>query len=215
MSVATCALHPDQPSVAACERCGTFSCNTCLRFIGTDRVCTACARRAVDALPALNGRAQAAKISLGLIAIVGTLFRVASYAKATTAITVIVLPYLGCSLFVVITFLMWFHRAVRWGHALGAPISDTPGFAVGSFFIPILNLFTPYNIARGLSSTAPVTGWQACWLASSIPTYLALIPGLTGFALIGIAMSAVGALFAIKVVTDITARLTSPGATFE
>jgi len=45
-------------------------------------------------------------------------------------------------------FLMWFHRAHRNLSALGAKeLQHTPGWAVGGFFVPILNLIRPYQVA--------------------------------------------------------------------
>jgi hypothetical protein len=46
-----------------------------------------------------------------------------------------------------IVFLMWTHRAHRNLPALGAErLKFSPGWAVGYFFIPILNLFRPYQV---------------------------------------------------------------------
>ncbi len=48
-----------------------------------------------------------------------------------------------------IPFLMWFHRAHRNLPALGnRRLEYTPGWAVGAWFVPILNLFRPYQIMR-------------------------------------------------------------------
>jgi hypothetical protein len=50
---------------------------------------------------------------------------------------------------VTITSLMWFYRAYWNLPALGArSLNYSPGWAVGYFFIPILNLFRPYQVAR-------------------------------------------------------------------
>jgi len=87
----------------------------------------------------------------------------------------------------VVAFLVWLHRVVKNLPALGNPksrIEYTPGWAVGSFFIPFANLFMPYRAVReawdksnplvrtaeGLTF-APLTpsrllaGWWACWIA--------------------------------------------------
>jgi hypothetical protein len=48
-----------------------------------------------------------------------------------------------------IAFLMWIHRAHRNLPSLGArDLRFTPGWAVGWFFIPIMNLFRPYQVMR-------------------------------------------------------------------
>jgi hypothetical protein len=44
----------------------------------------------------------------------------------------------------IIAFCFWVHRVVSNVHAFGLP-GESPGMAVGSFFIPILNLWRPYK----------------------------------------------------------------------
>lgn len=44
-----------------------------------------------------------------------------------------------------IVFLVWYHRAYKNLGALGFKPKTTPGWAVGDFFIPFLNLFEPYR----------------------------------------------------------------------
>lgn len=54
----------------------------------------------------------------------------------------------------VVAFCMWIHRAYRNLPALGATgLSYSPRWAVGYFFIPILNLFRPYQASKEI--------WQA------------------------------------------------------
>lgn len=48
-----------------------------------------------------------------------------------------------------VCFLAWLHRAYGNLRSLGArQLDSSPGWAVVSFFIPILNLFRPYQIVR-------------------------------------------------------------------
>jgi hypothetical protein len=48
-----------------------------------------------------------------------------------------------------IGFLMWVHRAAKNLRALGATnLEFTPGWAVGYYFVPILNLFKPYQAMK-------------------------------------------------------------------
>ena len=66
-----------------------------------------------------------------------------------------------------IAFLMWVHRSHRNLSALGAQgLKFTPGWAVGWWFIPILNLFQPFRIIREIwrasdPSVAIGTAWRA------------------------------------------------------
>ena len=47
-----------------------------------------------------------------------------------------------------VVFLMWLHRAYKNLRAFGARTEETPGWAVGYWFIPILNLFRPYQTVK-------------------------------------------------------------------
>jgi Domain of unknown function (DUF4328) len=59
---------------------------------------------------------------------------------------VISLVQLALILVTAVTFMMWVYRAYSNLPALGATgLKTTPGMAVGVFFIPILNLFRPYQ----------------------------------------------------------------------
>jgi hypothetical protein len=58
---------------------------------------------------------------------------------------------LPLSMATAVAFLMWLYRANQNARALGSDTLEfTPGEAVGSFFIPFLNLFRPYQAVREL-----------------------------------------------------------------
>lgn len=87
----------------------------------------------------------------------------------------------------IVAFLLWLYRAHSNLRPLGAhQLESTPGWAVGSFFIPFLNLVRPYKAVRELwrwsqpmeigperityapSASAPLVGWWwGLWLASN------------------------------------------------
>jgi hypothetical protein len=84
------------------------------------------------------------------------------------------------NLFIVIIFAIWIVRANKNVRALGATdLRMTPGWAVGFFFIPIMNLWKPYQAMKDLweashyfSSNPTKTGsilpiWWALWLLSN------------------------------------------------
>lgn len=49
----------------------------------------------------------------------------------------------------VVTFLWWFHRAYKNLHVAGVPnLRFSPSWAIGGFFVPILNLYRPYHIMK-------------------------------------------------------------------
>jgi hypothetical protein len=89
-----------------------------------------------------------------------------------------------------VAFCVWLHRVSRTVPALGNPPSGveySPGWAVGSFFVPFVNLVVPYKAVREVwvksdpavrtaddlmfapPSSAPlVLGWWIVWLASNV-----------------------------------------------
>lgn len=62
-----------------------------------------------------------------------------------------------------IVFLCWTYRVCKNAHALNmAPMRYTPGWAVGWYFIPILNLWKPYQVIKDafLASCHPDSQYQ-------------------------------------------------------
>lgn len=92
----------------------------------------------------------------------------------------------------VVVFGMWIYRANNNVRALGArDLRYTPGWAVGWFFVPILNLWKPYQAMSDLwrasrrpadwmrTSAGPILGlWWALWLASNIAGNISFRAGL-------------------------------------
>lgn len=91
----------------------------------------------------------------------------------------------------VVIFCVWMYRAHKNLVALGNPrqhLEHPPGWAVGSFFVPIINLFVPYRAAReiwaksdpevttfdtpfaryALSAPSVLKLWWGFWVASNI-----------------------------------------------
>lgn len=58
--------------------------------------------------------------------------------------------YLIASLTSAVTFIMWFRRAYFNLHLKVSGLSHTEGWAAGSWFVPILSLFRPYQIMKEL-----------------------------------------------------------------
>jgi len=76
-----------------------------------------------------------------------------------------------------ITFLVWVYAAHANLHALGCPdIKFTPGWAVGWFFVPLLNLFKPYQVVSEIWR-----GSDPASLLKNIPSSTALIGWWWGF----------------------------------
>ena len=89
----------------------------------------------------------------------------------------------------VVVFIVWLHRSYKNVPAFGAQTEHTPGWAIGSWFVPFLNLVRPYQIvketwvksdpgvshASGYADAGPgaraatlVGVWWGCWLVSNV-----------------------------------------------
>lgn len=67
--------------------------------------------------------------------------------------------------------LIWQHRAASAGQALGLPAGQSPAWGVGSWFVPIVNLWIPYQAVRdclppGDPHRARVLQWWIAWLVT-------------------------------------------------
>lgn len=98
----------------------------------------------------------------------------------------------------VVVFLVWVYGAYKNLRALGANPDTSPGWAVGYFFIPIANLFRPFQVFQemwresdpeavavegvrpmhafvgGSSKSVLVIVWWGLWLLSNIVAWVAL-----------------------------------------
>ncbi len=54
----------------------------------------------------------------------------------------------------ILSFIAWFYRAYKNLHKIKSPLGYKPGWAIGVWFVPILNLFGPYNIMQELYDEA-------------------------------------------------------------
>ena len=90
----------------------------------------------------------------------------------------------GVNILMAILFLVWIHRANKNARVLGArDMEFTPGWSVGYFFVPIANLFKPYQAVKEIwkasnpegthdwreAPASPILGlWWASWLLRNI-----------------------------------------------
>jgi len=88
----------------------------------------------------------------------------------------------GLFLITCIPFGMWIYRAAKNVRALGATdLRSSPGWAVGSYFVPFVNLFVPFTAMREIwrasvdpgnwtaAPSTPLLGWWwFLWLAAAI-----------------------------------------------
>lgn len=178
-----CRLHPDRPALGTCERCGSFGCADCLVLTGQQRLCPDCRARATTELPPLVPRADLARLGLFATGAVGLLLSLLELAVGGQLETgnpdepsllvvlfgLVGLGYLAVFIGTIVVFLRWFHLVARYALARGVTLDATPGWAVGYWFVPIVNLFRPFQLARamlsGLGANAGLVGaWQATWI---------------------------------------------------
>jgi hypothetical protein len=118
-------------------------------------------------------------------------------------------------------FCMWLYRAHANLRALGVFGTRSSGWAVGSFFVPFVNLVVPYyvvkevmvgsddrTIGRGTHpgeppGRAPVVGWWwACYLVSGfLGVFESMVP-----AMIANVVRLAAALLLIKIIRDVATR---------
>ena len=133
-----------------------------------------------------------------------------------------------------VAFLMWFYRAHANLRPLGVPdLQYSPGWAVGWFFVPLLNVVKPYHVAkeiysaldshgnpRGLKARKANRGiwrlrvWWITWITANVLSFLAYrawqkaqgtmeLLGADWLALIAILLMALAAILAIAVIRAI------------
>ena len=182
--VPMCPRHLDRRAARTCTRCGQFVCSGCLP---DGEVCIDCKTTLLAGVPSSAGRARWATRFLVLnvaAEIVGILGAIASSGGSADDPSIVVslltavgglgvfFTYLGA----VITFCRWEHLAFRQANALGVNTGVTPGFAVGAWFIPFVNLWRPYKILRelvnglsgpGADRAANMGTWWALWVISN------------------------------------------------
>lgn len=81
----------------------------------------------------------------------------------------------------VVMISMWLYRAAKNARSIRPQMETSPGWAVGWYFIPVANLWKPYQAMaeiwriscapdrwRSAETPAAMKGWWAAWLASNI-----------------------------------------------
>jgi hypothetical protein len=177
-----CPEHSDRVAVWTCSRCGRFACETC---VDEQHVCTQCIARQ---LLGLSSSAPLARWTIGFLlanAVTDTLTALSiasALLSGPSALRDVAEGLVGLGTFVLdlatpIAFLMWLHRAVRQSQALRIDVGATPGWAVGCWFVPIVNVVKPYRIVRdllrglggeSLPGAAHVGLWWGLWLAAHV-----------------------------------------------
>lgn len=122
-------------------------------------------------------------------------------------------------LILVIPYLIWVYRANRTAHSLGSRgMKYTPGWAVGWYFVPLMNLFKPYMVMKEIwQFSHPIDAkdpWRfpkpprtlICWWISFLLSFSALEIGGTpirSVQSIAWVFEAIAAFFAAAIVDQV------------
>jgi hypothetical protein len=100
---------------------------------------------------------------------------------ALRAMSLVELPV---EILVGVVFLMWQHRAATTARILGYPARRSPGLGVGSWFIPVVNLWFPYQALRDLlppgHAARPLV--LRTWLGFAFTALAVFVAEVTAFA---------------------------------
>ena len=148
---------------------------------------------------------------------------------------------MGLYLVTAIGFIAWFKRAYDNLTAFGEVTAHGTGWAIGAWFVPILSLFRPFQIAReiwnksdpgsgdsdvALSTTPPILGaWWAAWIVGNVVGQISFrlsmnatspgaLQGSTMANLVADVVTLASAPLAILVVRGITGRQEKIAARF-
>jgi Domain of unknown function (DUF4328)/Protein of unknown function (DUF2510) len=114
-----------------------------------------------------------------------------SYHAQSNALTPVGLLVGVLTVVAVIFACMWQHKAATAGRAVGIPARHSPAWGVGSWFVPVVNLWIPYAAVRdclpeGHPQRSRVLQWWIAWLLASLLSTVAGVCALfsTGTALV-------------------------------
>lgn len=91
------------------------------------------------------------------------------------------LTSIGALIASAMVFLMWLHRVYSGAQAMGATLSYSPGYAVGSWFIPFFNCVVPMQVVQALDvacarddelesafRSPDIIVWWVLWIGSNV-----------------------------------------------
>nr|WP_239013931.1 DUF4328 domain-containing protein [Archangium violaceum] len=157
-----CPAHSEVEAVRTCERCGLYVCARCVRASGN---CWECVRKYAALVPSSAARARWVALFLRILGVLATghvllyLWGILVPGARESTKTLEILGATGTFLnyvsFVVwgvttVTYLLWLHSVVRQVNAWGRDVGATPTWAVGCWFVPLVNLVKPYRVVRSI-----------------------------------------------------------------
>jgi len=73
-------------------------------------------------------------------------------------IGIVAFAYLALVLVSLVVFLVWVHRTAQNAHSFSKKVEHSPGWCVGWFFIPIMNLFRPFQAMKQVWEASATSG---------------------------------------------------------
>ena len=218
-----CAVHPSVVALGPCDRCGTFGCEVCLTLAGEQRLCSPCIARTGAGLPSLEGRALWAKLGLyatGGTHVLGAVIELGVSTKDGAGALLLGLWALASfpvMITTIVLFCRWFHLSARYAINRGVTLPSTPAGAVGSWFIPFVNLVRPFDLTRqmlsGFGGNAGVVGrWQALYIVGNITSNISSRFDNAAFSLIAGLLLLGAALAAVSVINETTRAAKTVGS---
>jgi len=100
-----------------------------------------------------------------------------------------------------ILFIVWCYKTTTVARELGIPARRSPVWAVGAWFIPVLNLWWPYQsvtdaVPHDDPARGDVRGWWALWIATNVSALLVFGSAFFSVA-VTVAMAVVQSVLAI------------------
>jgi len=144
----------NEPANAACSRCGAT-------LSEVDRTAAAPVARAFRNPQRLTWWLQSLLVGFVALDVVPGVFQLAGL-RADLLETIFGSCLLLVFIATVVVFCVWTYRVNANLHALGASnLRFTPGWAVGWYFVPVANLWKPYQVMSEIwrASKSP-SGWQ-------------------------------------------------------
>ncbi len=117
------------------------------------------------------------------------------------------LLWLMIAIATIVLWCLWIHRAVTNTRVLGGYTQDTPGWAVGWYFVPFANLIKPLTAVRDVAAYAgvspPLQAWWGFWVtATLLDRFISKIDNL-GLTAVGLGLQLIATYLAVQVVRQI------------
>jgi hypothetical protein len=216
----------NEPAKAVCSRCGAT-------LPEANQSAAARVARAFRNPKRLTWWLQSLLIGIIVLEVVLTAFQLIQLRAGSAAeagdmlVTILGMGLLIVYVVTIVMFCVWTYRVNANIHALGAAnLRFSPGWAVGWYFVPIANLWKPYQVMNEIwrasknpsgwqdeASSSIVGWWWFWWIVSNVqisietsPQQETLEAAISPSGLISVALDLIAAVFAFRVVKQVGLR---------